>query len=243
MRLKPVFTAVGLWVLSMSPAALAECNPPPPLNEVTFRLSAEEWVQTSTAKLIVNIHATLDKKNLAQMRQQIMSNLNKIAQGNWHITDFERSQDNSGLEKLYVVAEARISESELSNVNAIANSLSEPGIKYQVQNIDFTPSMADIEKAKTNLRKTIYHEAQTEIETLNTIYPSQQYVLHGVQFGEYITSSNNGVRAMPMVMMATGGNQTQSAEGNNAVSNLVKLTAEVDVASKGLPSTEKQKKD
>ncbi len=216
-----------------SPLAFAECNPPPPLNEVTFRLSAEEWVQTTSAKLIVNINAALNKNTLAQMRQQIMGNLNKIAQGDWHITTFERSQDSSGLEKLYVVAEARVNESSLTNVNSQAEKLSEPGIKYKIQQIDFTPSMADIEKAKMELRKTIYHDAQAEITTLNSVYSSQQYVLHGIQFGEYVT------KAMPMVMMA-GGVRAQSPEDtNNAVSNLVKLSAEVNVASKGLPSANK----
>jgi hypothetical protein len=225
---------LSAFLITMGPCALAECNSPPPLNEVTFRLTAEEWVQTSTAKLVVNIHATLDKKTLAQMRTQIMTNLNKIAQGSWHITDFERSQDNSGLEKLYVVAEARVNESVLTNINAEAQSLSEPGVKYTIQNVDFSPSMADIEKAKQDLRKTIYGKAGEEISTLNSLYPTQKYVLHGVQFGEFNTQ-NNAVRIMPM-MMASGGSQ-QGSDVANTVSNLVKLTAEVNVASKGLPSS------
>lgn len=229
-----LFLCLTTLFSTTTPLAFADCNSQPPLNEVTFRLSAEEWVQTTSAKLIVEIHATLDKKTLAQMRQQIMSNLNKIAQGNWHITDFERSQDSSGLEKLYVVAEARINESALTNVNNEADKLSEPGVKYKIQNIDFTPSMADMEKAKMDLRKTIYHDAQTEIATLNSVYPNQKYVLHGIQFGDYVTAS--GMRAMPMVMMAGGARSPGAADTNNVVSNLVKLSAEVNIASKDVPT-------
>lgn len=232
---KTGITFLSIFLLATAFPAFADCNTQPPLNEVTFKLSAEEWVQTTSAKLIVDIHAALDKKSLAQMRQQIMTNLNKIAPGTWHITTFARSQDSSGLEKLYVVAEARVNESSLTNVNTQADKLSEPGVKYKVINIDFTPSMADIEKAKMDLRKTIYHDAQAEIATLNNIYPSQKYVLHAIQFGEYI--STNGMRAMPMVMMAGAARPQGSEDINNVVSNLVKLTAEVNVASKGLPSS------
>jgi hypothetical protein len=231
-----LFLCLTTIVSTTTPLAFADCNSQPPLNEVTFRLSAEEWVQTTSAKLMVEIHATLDKKTLAQMRQQIMVNLNKIAQGNWHITNFERSQDNSGLEKLYVVAEARVNESALTNVNTEAEKLSEPGVKYKIQNIDFTPSMADMEKAKMDLRKTIYHDAQAEITTLNSVYPAQKYVLHGIQFGEYVTA--NGMRAMPMVMMATGAGSQRSSD-NNVVSNLVKLSADVNIASKDVPALDK----
>ena len=229
--LKKITLSMAAALLISSPV-LAECNPPPILNEINFHLNAEEWVQTTSAKLVVNINAALNKRTLGQMRQQIMTNLNKIAAGKWHITTFDRSQDSSGLEKLFVVAEARVNESALTNVNAEAQTLSEPGIKYTIDNVDFTPSMADIERAKMNLRKTIYHDAQTEIATLNSTYPNQKYALHDIQFGEF-TNMSSGIRAMPMVMMAGGGSSNNNA--NNAVSNLVKLTADVNIASKGLP--------
>ena len=225
------------FLMATSSNALASCDTPPPLNEVTFHLTAEKWVQTTTAKITISINATLNNKTLSQMREQIMANLNKITKGQWHITDFERSQDSSGLEKLYVEAEARVNESSLTNVNTEAQALSVPGVKYKVKNIDFTPSMKDIEEAKKDLRKTIYQDASTEISTLNTTYPEQKYVLHAIHFGEF-SSNGGGMRAMPMVMMA-GASQTQNGE-SPAVSNLITLTADVDIASKGLPSSDKK---
>ncbi len=218
---------------AMAPSAFASSEAPPPLNDVTFRLSAEQWVQTTSAKITVGIHATLNKKTLSQVRDQVMSNLNKIAQGQWHITDFDRSQDSSGLETLYVEAEARVNESLLSNVNTEAQALSVPGTKYKIQNIDFSPSMMDIEKAKMELRKTIYHEASAEISTLNKLYPEQKYVLHEIRFNE-VNANNGGMRMMPAVMMATGV-QAQNNDSMTTVSNLVTLTADVDVASQGIP--------
>lgn len=232
-KLKKTHHALLLaFLMATSGNALADCNTPPPINEVTFRLTAEKWVQTTTAKITIAINATLNNKTLSQMREQIMANLNKITQGQWHITAFQRSQDSSGLEKLYVEAEARVNESSLTNVNTEAQALSVPGVKYKVKDIDFTPSMKDIETAKKDLRKTIYQDAGTEISTLNTTYPQQKYVLHDIRFGEF-TSNGAGVRAMPMVMMASGG-QAQNGEAP-AVSNLITLTADVNIASQGLP--------
>lgn len=200
---------------------------PPPLDEVSFTLTAQEWAKTDKAKVTIAVNAALDKMALAKMREQIMSNLNKIAKGNWHITDFERSQDSSGLEKLYVEAEARINETALTNVNAQAQDVSQAGITYKVLNIDFTPSIADIEKVKKTLRDTIYHQAQTELTTLNTLYPEQKYAVHTLHFGEYTSLTS----ARTQVMMMSGDARPQSNVAANAVSNLVTLTADVNLAS------------
>lgn len=202
-------------------------NTPPPLDEVSFTLTAQEWAKTDKAKVTIAVNAALDKMALAKMREQIMGNLNKIARGNWHITDFERSQDSSGLEKLYVEAEARINETALTNVNAQAQDVSQAGITYKVLNIDFTPSVADIEKVKKTLRSSIYHQAQTEITTLNTLYPDQKYAVHAIRFGEYTSST----AARAQVMMMAGDARPQSNVAANAVSNLVTLTADLDLAS------------
>lgn len=220
-----VAAVIGLFI---SNAAWAKpCPCPPPLDQVAFSLSAQEWAKTDTAKITVVVNAALNKTALAQMREQIMGNLNKIAKGNWHITDFERSLDSSGLEKLYVEAEARVSESALTNVNAQAKSISRSGMDYKVQNVDFTPSLADIEKVKESLRKTIYREAQAEIKALNELYPNQSYSLHGVRFGEMMVSGG-GVRTQ--MMMVTGA-APRANVSVNTVSSLITLTADVDLAS------------
>lgn len=221
---------ISLISLLTCNSALADTLPSPPVNEITFTLTAQEWAKTDTAKVTVGVHAALDKKTLGKMREQIMSNLNKIAKGDWHITTFNRSQDSSGLEKLYVVAEARVNEALLTNVNSEAENVSESGMKYEVRSIDFTPSVADIEKVRKALRDTIYHQAQAEIMALNTTYPQQKYALHSIHFGDVISTSQ------PQMMMVTGaGVRTQNNAMVNTVSNLVTLTAEVDIASEGLP--------
>jgi len=197
------------------------------LDHVMMTLTAEEWVKTDTAKLTVEINAALDKETLAKMRTQIMENLNKIAKADWHLTDFDRSQDSSGLEKLLVIAEARVPENVLTNVNAQAKSISKPGAVYKIERIDFTPSHGDVEKVKTSVREDIYRQAQKEIETLNKLYPNQKYSLHSINFTGYMPYSVMRAR----VMMSGAGAQASNQAVVNTVSSLVTLSAVVDIAS------------
>ena len=78
------------------------------MDKVLFQISARQWVSTQSALLTVNINATLNNADLVKARADIMNNLNTIATGEWQLTQFDRSQDSSGLEKLYVAAQARI---------------------------------------------------------------------------------------------------------------------------------------
>jgi hypothetical protein len=219
-----VMTVLSLFSLQM---AWADTLPLPPLDQVQLTLTAQEWAKTDKAKVTVAVNAVLNKMALADMRGKIMTNLNKIAKGNWHVTNFERSQDSSGLEKLYVEAEARINETALTNVNAEAEKISGSGIKYKIQDIDFTPSVADIEKVKKSLRADIYRQTQEEITALNALYPKQAYQLHSIHFSEFIAAST--VRTQ--VMMVSGGARPQANVESNSVSNLITLTANVNLAS------------
>ena len=104
-----------LSVLSIN--AVAATGVLPPLDKVSFQLSAEQWAVSTTAKVVVNIDATLNEAQLGTIHNQIMNNLQKIT-GNvdWHITEFSRSKNQSGLEQLYAQAEARIPENGLTDL-------------------------------------------------------------------------------------------------------------------------------
>ena len=81
-----------------------------------FQVSSKQWVTTQTAILNVNINVTLNNADLVKARADIMDSLNKIAKGDWHLIEFDRSQDSSGLEKLYVQAQARVDQASLTDI-------------------------------------------------------------------------------------------------------------------------------
>ena len=198
------------------------------LNRVAFQLSAEQWVSTNTAKVTVNVNASVSSQGLAQVQKNVMGKLQKIAnQGKWHITSFNRSQDQSGLERVQISAQSRLPENALVNLRTKAKSISKPGETYTIADVSFTPSLTDVEKTRAILRQNILQQAKTNLEQLNKMYPNQNYVLHGVRFSGVVIrgAGRRGPRPMMMARVA-------AATPPLTVSNKLTLSATVVLASK-----------
>jgi hypothetical protein len=197
------------------------------LDKVSLQLTAKQWVKTTSANLQISVNAALSNTDLVEMRNEIMANLNKIAKGDWHVTQFNRSQDSSGLEKLYVQAQARVDQKLLTNVNVNAKNVSKPGATYRVQTVDFTPSLEEVEKVKLAVREILYTKIKNELAALNAKYPTQKYSVHSVVFYDGSMPRPQAMKARRMSTMAL--------EMANAppisVSNKIQMTAGVIVAS------------
>src|SRR5437016_1778150 len=113
------------------------------LDKVIYNLSAEEWVITKSADVNVSIEMSLGKAEIIKARSQILTNLQQIAAGQWNIIRFEPSQDNAGLERISVEAQARISEDKLNNLADKAKSVSQAGATYRIRSVSFTPSLSE----------------------------------------------------------------------------------------------------
>lgn len=212
----------------------------PILNIVAYPLTTEKWVSSSTAKVTVSVDASLDKLALASANAQVTEKLSKIAKADWHITEFTRSQDLSGLEKLHVEAQARISANALAGLRDNAKSVTRPGETYNIENIDFSPSFEEMEQARTNARAQIYQTVKQEIARLNQIYPEQHYFLHKINFSEGYA---------PMPVSAPRANKTMVAavsiaENNSATMTLnakILMNAMAEIASIAVNNTQTAK--
>ncbi len=149
-----------------------------PLDKIALQLTSKQWVTTDSALVAAEINASLTQRDLSKARADIMDKLAKIAQGDWHIVQFNRSQDSSGLEKLFVSAEVRVSQSALNNLYQNAKKVSSPGATYTIATIDFKPSLAETERVKSQLRTRLYQMVNDEIARLNKVYSLQNYSLH-----------------------------------------------------------------
>lgn len=200
------------------------------LDTVMFQTSAKQWVTTQTALLRVDINATLTNADLVQARSEIMSKLAKIAAADWHLSHFERSQDNSGLEKLSASAEARVAQSSLTDVYQAAKGVSKPGATYQINGIEFKPSLEEIAQVKAQLRTQLYQQVKDELARLNKIYLTQQYSLNRLVFieGTEFPLEAKAARNNTMMMNAVA---SASAPGDLGVSNELIMSALVEVAS------------
>lgn len=196
------------------------------LDQMSFQIAAKQWVSSKTALLSVDINATLTSADLIKTRADIMDKLSKVATGDWHLTQFIRSQDNSGLEKLYVQAQARVGEDALNKVYQNVKIVSKPGVSYEVASIEFKPSLTDIQQAQAQLREQLYQQVQDELTRINKVYSTQHYSLYNLIFVE-------GDALQPIARAGSMMNKmaVASAVAPLSVSNEINMTAIVEVAS------------
>lgn len=226
-----------LALMAVSSYAFAVDVPPPPqlaLDKILFQVSAKQWVTTQSALLGVNINVTLSNADLVKARSDLMERLNKIAKGDWHLLQFDRSQDSSGLEKLYVQAQVRVNQSALTDIYQNAKSVSLPGAQYEIANVDFKPSLEETQVVYAKVREQLYQQVNDEIARMNKAYPTQNYSVSNLVF---VSGENPPVQPPrayqakeAMVMMATA-----TPAPNLSVSNELTLTAIVEAASNRKP--------
>ncbi len=218
--LKRTHVMAGLLTLALTTLALPVLAEPSPVQIVTdfpkmasihYQLSAEQWVSTSTANVIVTVDASLNQQAVDTIQQRINQGLQTIAKGDWQITDMQRNQDSSGLENIHVEAQARLPVAAIANVRNQAFTLSKPGIKYTVVDTQYAPTQADIEAARMVLRQKLYQQIATELKAVNQVYGDERYQLAQVNF----TDGNVYTPQAPMPMMrANTQMMTAMAEGS-----------------------------
>lgn len=225
--MKKIIIFLAIFIVNLSFAA--DANPDRLLNQVSFQLAEKKWVSTKTALLNVSINATLTSADLVKARAEIMTKLNQIAKGEWHLVQFDRSQDNSGLEKLFVLAQARINQSDLTDIYQHAKTTSKPGATYEINSVDFKPSLIEIQDVQAQLRDQLYQKIQAELTRLNSVYSGQVYTLYHLEFVEGDVSPQSK-SYQPREMQNTMVMSTSVAP-SLAVSNELTMTAVVQLAS------------
>ncbi|MFT4059559.1 MAG: hypothetical protein QM652_08435 [Legionella sp.] len=226
-----VVKMLALMVVTSCAFAADVFPPPMVLDKIVFQVSAKQWVTTQSALLGVNINVTLSNADLVKARSDIMERLNKIAKGDWHLLQFDRSQDSSGLEKLYVHAQARVNQSALTDIYQNAKSVSMPGAKYEIADVDFKPSLEEIQAVYVQVREQLYQQINDELVRMNKAYSPQNYSVSNLVF---VSGDNPPVQPPrayqakeTMVMMAGAVAPTPTL----SVSNELTLTAMVEAAS------------
>lgn len=198
------------------------------LDKIDFQLSAKQWVTTKTALLGVNINVTLNNADLVKARSDIMERLNKIAKGDWHLVQFDRSQDSSGLEKLFVQAQARVGQEVLTDIYQNAKTVSLPGAQYEISSVDFKPSFEETQIVLTQIRQRLYQQVNNELARINKAYPTQNYSVSNLVF----VDGNNPPQPRPYQAKEMNTMLAVAAPAAPAltVSNELILTAIVEVA-------------
>ena len=208
----------------MLPAAWSETNVEPLLNKVTLRMNAEQWVTTKSALVTIGINVTVSDNDLGKAQSRIMDKLNQLAaKADWHIVSFDRSQDQSGLEKIQASAQARLVDNTLAGLREKAKAVSKPGETFTLDNVQFVPTEDEMRAANVVLRENIYQQAKTELDALNKMYPDQKYYLHQINF-------MTDVAALPMIQARVSNMAVGSASAPVDVGDKLRISAVVTLS-------------
>jgi hypothetical protein len=209
-----------------------------PDDRVIFDVSAEDWVATKTARVTASVEAAVTGNTAGTMRASMTKAVNDLIKSDWRLTSFNRSQDQTGMERWSATFESRVVEDELNGINENAKKLSKAGMQLSVSNIDFTPTMEETQAALGQLRAKIYKIANEQLAALNTALPGRTYRIALINF---TNSGDNSMPPMPLVKrgFGRGGSQMEMAVASAASapseppmerSEKVTLTAQVVLA-------------
>jgi hypothetical protein len=181
-------------ILAFSPAVYADDFKPD--DRIVFDVSAEEWVTTQTARVTVGVNAAVAGASAGTMRADMVQAVNALAKADWRLINFSRNQDQTGLERWYAVYEARLPETSLGGLHEAAKKSSKAGMQLAISEIDFSPTLAEIEAVRATLRSQLAKQVNDQLAAMNTALPGRSYRIAEVNF-----MSQGGGMMQPQMMM------------------------------------------
>ncbi|MDD3029588.1 MAG: hypothetical protein PHS57_04835 [Alphaproteobacteria bacterium] len=170
-----------LAALLAYPAA-AFSSEPPADDAVSFDLAAETWVSTQKATVRLNVEAAVSDADASKTRSAMDRAVRSVAKADWHMTNFVRSQDKTGLERWSVFFEARLADDSLNGLAEAVKKAGRPGMQIRVASIDFSPSLDEIEAARAALREQLLKQAAEQLAALNATLPGRHFRIGAVSF-------------------------------------------------------------
>ena len=160
----------------------------------TCELKARRTVTTDTVRVFVQATVTQSGEHPAEPRGEQSSAASTSARssatgGNapgdvvgaalatvlaaaWGVSGASREEDSAGMERVRLVATARVPEQQAAGLVDRLRRASRPGLRLKLQRIEYRPPLARIDAALRELRQEIYREARREAELLNAELPS-----------------------------------------------------------------------
>lgn len=164
--MKKIMLAVAIFAV-MTPLAQAQMKEGHghKRDQVIISLQKEGWVTTTSANVGVYFDIIQQKETALELKNLVLGSLKKLSdKAVWRITSSRENKDRTGLNRWHVTAEARVPEESVSGLNDRSEKASRPGFNMRIGHVNFTPSLAENEKVKSELRAEIYKEAAAEAE-------------------------------------------------------------------------------
>ena len=229
--IKRFLPILSLALFAYALPAHAEGDRHKPDDTISMSLSAEDWVTTKTARVVVGIEAAVSDKNAGSTREDMTKAVNNLAKGDWRLTTFNRNMDQTGLEHWSASYEARVPENELNGMAEDAKKASKAGMQLTLNEVDFTPTLDEMETARAGLRIKLLKQANDQLVTVNSTLAGRNYRIANVSFGGVIPAMPQARRPMMMKAMAMSAPApANDEEGGEAQAQKLTLSATVTYA-------------
>ena len=147
-----------------------------------YQTSAERMVQADSARVLVDLDATVKSDDLATIKANAEKNLEKlIPDSQWQVVSYEQQKTRSGMVHAKMVFKARLGDEGVARLTRNLGSLNSSGTQYKIAGISYSPQLKDIEHAKKQLRSTILADINNQVEEINKNTGSH-YKLKSVHF-------------------------------------------------------------
>ena len=175
--------ALAVCVLLAAGSMRVDAETPPRQDEIVLELSAEDWVETETARVVIAVDLAMSAGQFGQARAEVEGDLRAISpKGTWRRTSFDKLRDEAGYERWRVLAEARLPGAALSALGQTVKNVSRSGRAFAIQEIDCTPTLAEREAALAALRARLYAEAGRELAAINKAFPDRGFRIGAIDF-------------------------------------------------------------
>ncbi len=188
----------SLLLLCLSLPQAAKADDEIPQDQILLDLRAEESLYTANPLVIISITAAGGAQSSGNVRADMQKNLESLAKdAEWKLTSLSRSQDDAGLERWYATYQGRLPESVTASLREKAKQQSKAGLQINVSDVQFVPTLQEVEAAKARLREKLYKMANDELTRLNASLPNRNFRIAAVNF-----SSNASLQPIQMMKMA-----------------------------------------
>ena len=199
-------------------------------DEVFLELIEEAWVDTDTASVKLAADLAVEAGQFGAARADLEGLLaGFVEQVDWRIVDFNKLRDDAGFERWRVVAEARVPAAVVAALPDQAKQASAPGRALSVAAVDYTPTLAERERANRDLRARIYARVAAEIQALNAAFPDRVFRMRAIQLAPMAVPRPRGAMMRADVAQTAGAPQAPvgvSAAEKAIVAARVQIAAE-----------------
>ena len=181
-----------------------------------FSVRAEKTLVNDTVKVSAYVSALVAGKTTEETFRAAIKSIVKslIDTADWQFTNIQRNADDSGFERVTLIATAHVSEKENYNLENRAREASRPGLAITNVVVDTSIPVARIEEAERELRAEILAKVLAERDAINLVAESN-YRIGRIVFGGVSTSALNNAM-LGVTVSAAALNKTSYGSGFNS---------------------------